>query len=268
MKKVYLILFLFANIMLVDAQLVQVSGFIYQKGDSSVALPHASIINKRTHNGAQSSYDGFYTILMSPGDTTEVSLVGYKDVRFTLPSTHIGSNYHKNVYLKDDVVVLGDYTKYSITWQKFKEAFASIEVVEEKKYITLDSKMNDRSPVNANPHLSLNGPISWLYNKLGKKAKEQEKLQDLREGNNPDMEYTRRITNQYVMNVTQIPDDMVNSFLEYCYSDPYFYANSTDYDIKSKFLSCLPGFKEKYNIKDVVPQNNTAPTDTVKTNPQ
>jgi hypothetical protein len=267
MKKTGLILFLLICCNLASAQLVQVSGFIYQKGDSSVALPHVSIINKKTRTGTQSSVDGFYTLLMSPGDTAKVSLVGYKDARFTLPQGITASSYHKNIYLKDDVVLLPGHTVFSITWEKFKESFASIEIEEEKVYITMDNRLNDRTPVNADPHIALNGPISWLYNKLGKKAKEQEKLQELREGSNPEMEYTRRITNQYVMNATQLPEEHVNAFLAYCYSDPYFYAYSTDYDIKTKFLTCLPGFKQKNNISD--PANGTInpPVDSLNTKP-
>jgi hypothetical protein len=267
MKNTGLLFFLFLGCQFINAQLVQVSGFIYQKGDSSVTLPHASIINKKNRTGAQSSVDGFYTLLMSPGDTAQVSLVGYKDVRFTLPQGINSNTYHKNIYLKDDVVELKGHTVYSITWEKFKESFASIAIEEEKVYITMDNKLNDRTPVNADPHIALNGPISWLYNKLGKKAKEQEKLQELREGSNPEMEYTRRITNQYVMNATQLPEEHVNAFLAYCYSDPYFYAYSTDYDIKTKFLTCLPGFKQKYNITDPVNGNTTAPVDSLPTKP-
>lgn len=268
MKKFLLILFILINTLVIDAQLVQVSGFIYQRGDSSITLPHVGIINKRTRNGYQSSVDGFYTILMAPGDTTEVSMVGYKSVRFTLPSNFVGSNYHKNIYLKDDVVTLGDYTKYSITWQKFKEAFASVAVEEEKVYITLDKREMDRSPVNADPHIALNGPISWLYNKLGKKAKEQNKLDELRDGSNANYEYTRRITDEFVMLATNLPKEQVNNFLEYCYSDNDFYAYATDYDIKAKFLNCLPGFKQKYGISDKVNDTHSSPADSLQTTPR
>src|SRR5688500_4538155 len=134
---------------------------------------------------------------MAPGDTTEISMMGYKNYGFSLPANYAGTSYHKNVYLKDDVIVLPGVTVYSITWDKFITAFESIPVEEEKVYVVLDNKLNDRTPVNASPHLSLNGPISWLYNKLGKKAREQDKLEELKDGSNANMEYARRITNQY-----------------------------------------------------------------------
>lgn len=268
MKRTIIILFLVFFALQISAQLVQVSGFVYQRGDSSVTLPYVSVINKRTHSGYQSSIDGFYTILMAPGDTTEISMMGYKNLRFSLPANYTGTSYHKNVYLKDDVTILDPHTVYAITYDKFVTAFKSIPVEEEKVYVVLDNKLNDRTPVNATPHLALNGPISWLYNKLGKKAREQDKLQELKDGSNPDMESVRRITNQYVMNITKLPENMVNDFLEYCHSDNGFYANASDYDITVKFESCLPGFKQKFGVKDNLPTNNTAPSDTLKTTPQ
>jgi hypothetical protein len=267
MKRTIVILFITFFALQLSAQLVQVSGFVYQRGDSTVSLPYASIINKRTHTGVQSSVDGFYTILMAPGDTTELSLMGYKNVRFSLPANYVGNSYHKNVYMKDDIITLNPHEVYSITWERFVTAFQSIPVEEEKVYVVLDNKLNDKSPVNANPHLALNGPISWLYNKLGKKAKEQNKLQELREGSNADMEYSHRITNQYVMDITKLPEDQINAFLDYCHSDNSFYAYATDYDIKVKFATCLPGFKEKFDIKDEVPVNDPTPSDSLKTTP-
>lgn len=268
MKKITIILFVIFFSLQLSAQLVQVSGFVYQRGDSSVTLPYASIINKRTRTGVQSSLDGFYTILMAPGDTTEISLVGYKNLKFSVPANHVGNSFHKNIYLKDDVVQLNEHRVYSITWEKFITAFESIPVEEEKVYVVLDNKLNDKTPVNANPHLSLNGPISWLYNKLGKKAREQDKLQELKEGSNSDMEYARRITNQYVMEITKLPEDQINAFLEYCHCENAFYAYATDYDIKVKFADCLPGFKEKNGIKDDVVPNISTPSDTLKTIPK
>lgn len=268
MRKLFLLFFTFINVLIIDAQLVQVSGYILQKGDSSVSIPHAGVMNKRTRTGYQSTFDGFYTLLVAPNDTIEVTMIGYKTTRVALPIGFTGTTYRKNIYLKDEYVILGDFTKYSITWAKFKQAFESMEVQEEKIYLTIDpSSYTNSSPAKTTTGVTLNGPISWLYNKLGKKAKEQNKLDDLKRGDNEEMESTHRITNQYVMDATKLPEDKVNDFLQFCYSDVDFYAYATDYDIKTKFLSCLPDFKKKYNIVDVVPENNSAPVDSVKTNP-
>src|SRR5688572_5880939 len=114
MKKIFIILFLLGCVEL-QAQLVQVSGFIYQRSDSSVALPHVAIVNKRTKGGTQSSADGFYTILLAPGDSVEVSLLGYKTQKFTLPMNISVSSFHKNVYMKDDYVTLNAYNANGLT---------------------------------------------------------------------------------------------------------------------------------------------------------
>lgn len=265
MKKVLFILFILLSTSLLNAQLVQVSGYVFQRGDSSVSIPHAALINKRTHSGNQSTVDGFYTMLMAPGDTMEVSLIGYKTSRVALPADYVGNSYHVNVYLKEDAIHLSGYTKYSITWARFKQAFESIKPEEEVTYLTLDNK--SLRPVDKpNTGVTLNGPISWVFDKLSRKAKEQDKLNELREGRDYDMESTRRISDEYVMNIIQLDKKYVNDFLQYCQSDAAFYSNATDYDIKAKFLSCLPGFKTHAGIIDN--NTNSAPADSLNPSPR
>jgi hypothetical protein len=260
MKKLIFILFLVA-VGPLNAQLIQVSGYIYQRSDSSVALPDVAIINKRTKGGTKSSADGFYTILLAPGDSVEVSLLGFKTQKFTLPVNIGVSSFHKNVYMKDDYIILDPYAVNALTWKKFKEVFTAMEPVTEKKWVIIDKQETDKSPVNATPHLTLNGPISWLYGKLSRKAKELDKLDDLRNGENKDVVSVQRITDDYVMKATGLPKEYVNPFLEYCHNDNYFYAQASDHDIMSRFESCLPGFKKHYNLQD------SPPTDTIKSAP-
>ncbi len=250
MKKILVILFFIIAVQ-ASAQLVQVSGYIYARSDSGVALPHVAIMNKRTRTGTQSSADGFYTILLAPGDSVEVSLLGYKSQKFTMPPNVTVSNFHKNVYLKDDYIILKGYeTKDKLTWKKFTEVFTAMKPEEEKKYVVVDKKSLDKTPVNATPHLTLNGPISWLYGKLSRKAKELDKLDELKAGENIGMEYVRRISDQYVMDATGLAKEHVNPFLNYVNMSEEFYARSSDYDIKAKFLEMLPGFKEHYGLVD------------------
>lgn len=251
------------------SQLVQVSGFIWIRSDSTASIPYANVINKRTGRGIQSSHDGFYTILMAPTDTVEISAIGYKSKKITLPKGYSNSNYHKNIYLDPDIFTLKAYTVNGITWAKFKEAFESMEVVEEKKYVTLDpGAVESSAPDKTYFGYAVNGPISWLYNKLGKKAREQNKLEELREGKDADMEYTRRISDEFVMSFTDLPKDKISDFLRFCNNDVSFYAYATEYDIKAKLISCLPDFKAKYNLSDPQPSNGATSTDSIPANPK
>lgn len=258
----------FAGITL-QAQLVQVSGFIWIRSDSTASIPYANVINKRTGRGIQSSHDGFYTILMAPNDTVEISAIGYKSKKITLPRGYSQNSYHKNIYLDPDIFTLKAYTVSGITWAKFKEAFESMEVVEEKKYVTLDpGAVESSAPDKTYFGYAVNGPISWLYNKLGKKARERDKLEELQEGKNADMEYTRRISDEFVMSFTNLPKDKISDFLQFCNNDVNFYAYATEYDIKAKLISCLPEYKKQNNIVDPQPEMKSNPTDSISTNPK
>jgi hypothetical protein len=207
---------------------------------------------------------------MAPNDTVEITAIGYKSKKFTLPVGYQQTNYHKNVYLDPAIFTLREHTVNGITWEKFITAFESMEIPEEKKYITTDPGTTQNSaPVRENFGYTLNGPFSWLHEKLGRKGRERQKLEELQEGKDPEMEYTRRISNEFVMSVTKLPEKHVDDFLKFCSSDVNFYAYATEYDIKAKLLSCLPEYKKQNNIVDVVAPNlNSLPSDSIPKNPR
>lgn len=261
MKKTLIILLTSFLAMQINAQLVQVSGYLWTRGDSTVSVPYANIINKRTLKGMQSTFEGYYTILMGPGDTVEVSAIGYKNVTIALPKGYSSSYYHKNVYLYPKTELLGLVNISDWSWDKFKEAFASIPVPVEVEWVTLNPDLvKNSAPVRSELGYTVNGPLTWLYNKLGRKAKEQRKLESLKDGDDYMIAGSSRISTQEVMDLTGLPENEVHAFIVFCDNDPAFWANATEYDIQNKILQCLPEYKKAH------PRDTPSPTlDSLKT---
>ena len=95
------------------ALVVQIS-FAQQKtitgtiSDSSGSLPGVSVLIKGTSNGAESNFDGKYSIKANTGDVLVFRYLGYKTVERTVASsTNINITLREDANLLDEIVVTG-----------------------------------------------------------------------------------------------------------------------------------------------------------------
>lgn len=243
------------------SQLVQVSGYIYLK-DSATVVPYANIVNKKTMRGCQSSHEGFFTILMTPGDTLEVTAIGFKKLTYSLPKTVTGEYYDKNLYLSIAVYDLKG-AKITITnWDKFKKDFESTALIEEKEYVVTNKyDITASAPVRTAPGYTLNGPFTWLSNKFSKKAKELEKLNDIKDGEYYGVVAAGKVDKNKIMEYTKISSQDIDEFLGFCVVESRLLANMSDYDVIKHYEGCVPSFNLKKGYikelpKDSVPGKN------------
>lgn len=251
-----------------QAQLVQVSGYIYTS-DSSGVVPFANINNKKTKTGTQSNISGFYTILVAPGDTVEITAIGYKKAILHLPPSYSGTSFHYDVPLKHITYTLPTFTKYYMDMEIFTREFTAMKVPEEKRFITVDKgQITSKAPVRETFGYTLNGPFSWLYNKFSRKAREMEKLADLRANELENFTAAERLTPQFISLATGLPEDKTMDLAAYCdisYSALAYYSN---YDLIITLQRCLDVYKRDKNLTDEDLGIKPAPKDSVNTNTQ
>lgn len=258
-KTKYLFLIWFAVISLTaECQFIQVSGFIYQKGTEQT-VPAVNIRNMRNHTGTISNNNGFYTILLKPEDSVEVSAVGFVRKRYGLPEGLQGGSYTYDIYLERDIVDLDNVVINQYSLEKFKEAFKKMPLKEDEKRVVGDPsvyKNYRQSPTTFGVHL--NGPFSWIYNKLSKKSKELEKLRDIKSGENTDLSGSKNLNRSMVIEVTGLPDNEIDDFISWCnfsnselaYADEYYFKSM----VKQKYTDYL-----KRNINDTIPADTLKP---------
>ncbi len=231
-------------------QLVQVSGFIYTS-DSSGVVPFASIQNKKTKTATQATIAGFYTILVAPGDSVEVTAVGYQKATLYLPPSFMGTSFHYDVPLKHLTYNLPTFTKYFIDMEHFITEFTAMEIPEDKRYITVDNgQITSKAPVSSNFGITLNGPFSWLYNKFSRKAKEMAKLADLKSTELEDYSATQRLTPAFISLATGLPEDKTMDFAGYCNISQTALANYSNYDLIITLQRCLDIYKKDKSLTD------------------
>jgi len=109
-------------------QLTQIAGYVSET-DSIKAVPFATIRIASTPFGCAADINGFFTIPAHPGDTLQVSAVGFRERRVLIPDTLKEFHYLVFVELATDTVLLPETTV--LPWpsrEQFKQAFINADV--------------------------------------------------------------------------------------------------------------------------------------------
>lgn len=223
-------------------------------------VPFANVVNKKTKMGAQSNYEGFYTILVAPNDSIVVSAIGFSKSTFVVPSGIFASSFYFDVLLQQTTTILDTSYVYVINWDKFKTDFEAMGILETKNPVRIDkSAITSKAPVRTAPGISLNGPFSWLYNKFSKRQKELEKLEEIRNGEIEYYKAQERLTTEFIVSATGLPEVYVNDFITYCNVSTSALANFSDYDLIVTYQKCLENYKLDRNLSDEDIKNKVLP---------
>jgi TonB-linked SusC/RagA family outer membrane protein len=138
-----MLVLMFLNITFVLAQNKTISGTISDQ--SGMPLPGVNIIVKGTTTGAQSDFDGNYTINASAGDVLSFTYVGLKAVDIT-----VGASNSLNVTMEEDATALDEVviTALGISKDKKKVGYAienvGSEILEKSSETNILNAINGR----------------------------------------------------------------------------------------------------------------------------
>ena len=133
--------------MMVSAQQIKVSGVV--KADTGMSLPGVSIIEKGTKNGANTDFDGNYTISVNPNAILVFSFIG-------MSNQEVGVNGQKtiDVVLKESAIGLNEVIVTGYQTQKKADLTGAVAVVD------MDNLKNATS---GNVMKSLQGLVAGVY---------------------------------------------------------------------------------------------------------
>lgn len=145
MKKVLiLILYFLTPVILLaqsssDKKLIQFSGVVLH-ADSLEPLPFVNVINvSRGHRGTYTDFKGFFSLVVSEGDTIHLSYIGYKKVEVVIPVNMQTNTFSQVLKIHPDVVNLPMvYIFPFATVEQFKEAFINLKIPDD--YLTIAQK--------------------------------------------------------------------------------------------------------------------------------
>ena len=111
-----------------DSKLVQLSGVISAPNGVS-AIPYATVRLVHTFRGTIAVPDGFYSLVVNEKDTVEYEALGFKKVRFIIPSGTTNQEFDHNVSLPRDTFTIATTNIYAnLTPEEFRRIFLSLHL--------------------------------------------------------------------------------------------------------------------------------------------
>jgi hypothetical protein len=113
-------------------KLVQFSGIITDT-DSNTVVPYVTITNlKNKDTKYAANYQGYFSIIVNPGDTILFTAVGFANKTIVLPTTIAEHKYTEMIKMKAEVIYLKPVTIYPwATVEEFNRDFLAMKVADD-----------------------------------------------------------------------------------------------------------------------------------------
>lgn len=117
-----------------DQKIVQLSGLV-MNADSTLIIPRANIYDPLTGRGTPSDYKGWFSKAFLAGDTLVVSVIGYKNIEYVVP-TDQGDRVTVIFALEEEITQLADVEINPFpTEELFKEAILAMSLTDDQEQV-------------------------------------------------------------------------------------------------------------------------------------
>lgn len=159
-KKLFFLLALFCIVFTFhsnaqEKKLIQFSGIVIH-ADSLEPLPFVNIINiSRNYKGTYTDMRGFFSLVVSVGDTVQISSLGYKKQELVIPKDLVNNTLSAIFKLKMDAIDLPMiYIFPYATIEQFKQAFIKLRLPD-------DDLMIAQKNLDASLMMALSSAMTW-----------------------------------------------------------------------------------------------------------
>lgn len=248
MKKVFfLVLFSALTTLAGVAQNIR-SGLVL---DQSTQKPVASatVQNTTLRRAVMSTESGHFRLTASPNDTLLISCIGYKTVQLVVPA----DEQELRVEMVQEVKTLNEVVIKGWTESRFKQEFLKLDMAE-KPAIEIKTAPELVGTQLGNlgrlgydyqtlaPKVTLKGPVSALYGKFSKEAKNERKLQRFNQAELNKKRYQSRLDPVWISRITDLKEERLTAFMQFCKLPEQFVLESTEYDLIVAIRGCLKDF--------------------------
>lgn len=213
--------------------------------ESQEVLPGVHILNKNQRKGTVSDIDGNFFIKLSETDTLTFSYVGYNQHFFVLDDSMKENMQDKVIIpLSKSLVELESVKVFAYKNERaFKKAILALELEEENQ---VDIQIpgyyyGPKKPVQP----GVGSPISFLANKLGKRAKIEKKFNEAKRKD----QYRSYLNSKYnkgiVSRITGLKDQELDNFMKYCQLSDKFIDDANEYEIIVAINKCYKDYADK-----------------------
>ena len=149
--------------------------------NGSKPVYNVSVVNTSKTTGTVTDNYGDFGINIYPGDFITFSSIGYKTVNYQIPDS-IDADLRVLVSMVEDTILLKEavVVPWPINRTMLKEAMLSNRKEKESISAYAGFREIDGDPVEPDPKPFAN-PISYIFSKLNKKARQEKKIEKYRE---------------------------------------------------------------------------------------
>lgn len=146
-----------------EKKLVQFSGLVLH-ADSLVPLPFVSISNiSRNYRGTYSDMRGFFSLVVSVGDTIQISCLGYLRQELVIPAGLLNNSVNAIFKLRPDAIDLPMvYIFPFATIEQFKQAFIKLRLPDDD-YMIANRNLDEQSMMALSSAMTWDGNENTQY---------------------------------------------------------------------------------------------------------
>jgi hypothetical protein len=222
---------------------VHISGYVYEKASDTIRpVANINIINLRSFSGTVSSPSGFFDLAIRQGDTVLFTSIAHKTDTFIALPSETRSKLILTVVLKQQYHELLPVDVYGKDFEGFKHDFVFLDV-EDTVVIRLAPQWKFQ-PMKQGFGVTINGPLTALWNVLSKQGRELGKLAVLL----AEDEETRYLDSVYkrpvVLHFLELDEKEIEDLVKFCNFSKSYVAKSTDYELLLALERCYGAYKE------------------------
>lgn len=240
-KALTLLLLLTGNQVLAQ-KYVMLKGQVWDLTGENLVGAHA--YNSTRHYGTFTDINGIFLLVMVPGDSLKISMIGYKPYKMKIPRNLSADSYKLDVTLMGDTIILktAEIKPYPATYAEFRREFLQLKAPDEKILDRTRIPQINYGSKYANPNgggIVLPGPFTALYNVFSKEAKELKKMNKILEVDNFREEIVSIIGRNVLEKKLGIKtEEQIDAMIQKCGLTPEFLKGRTHYDIIQYILLC------------------------------
>lgn len=214
-------------------------------------VPYVHIINKSQKSGAASDINGAFNIEAQVGDTIVFSAIGYSKQSIIITKDVAGASL--DIKLSDESMELKTVNVFAYRdLSSLKRAIVEMAIpLEEKDELVIDLPPID--PVSFSESnggmagVALRGGLTALINGVGlnKEYNERKKFNELIALRDRKERAERKFNAELLKQWTDLKDEEIEKFMEFCDLSEDFILNSSEYDIIVSVNSCLDDFRNQ-----------------------
>lgn len=222
-------------------QPIELTGTIID-AETREPVPYVHVVNKNFGKGTVSNTEGRFYMMMEKTDTVLFSAIGFETYAFTLKDEVTSNKLIITIELNTSTMELQPVNVFAYKNEHaLKKAIIDMDLPIEEDKTRIQLPGFYYGPKKEVKPGALQ-PISLLYNKFSREAKEKNKLAEYQQQESYQKLIKAKYNESVVRNLTRLPEDQVEDFMEFCQLQESWIARSSEYEIAVAVNRCLKDF--------------------------